>query len=92
MPSRPIFIIFKMDGASKKGQEKCSRSSGGSTTKEGYYFCLSSSGVSLKTQFDNRNMIMGINTDHFDRYKDSYTEVLKAYDLFEGEDDLYKLV
>ena len=60
--------------------------------KRGYYFCLSSSGVSFKTQFDNRNMIMGINTDHFERYKDSYAGVLKACDLFEGEDNLYKLV
>ena len=45
-----------------------------------------------KLFYDNRNMIMGINTDHFERYKDRYAEVLKAYDLFEGEDDLYKLV
>ena len=37
-------------------------------------------------------MIMGINTDHFERYKDSYAGVLKACDLFEGEDNLYKLV
>ena len=39
-----------------------------------------------KLFYDNRNMIMGINTDHFERYKDRYAEVLKAYDLFEGED------
>ena len=40
---------------------------------------------------DFRNTIMCIRFEDFDRYKKMYEEVLKQYDLFEDEDDLYHL-
>ena len=44
-----------------------------------------------KLFYDNRNQMMGLTIDDFKKYKDMYAEVLRAYELFEDEDDLYNI-
>ena len=41
-----------------------------------------------KLFYDNRNRLMGLDVNEFDRYKSMYVEVLKAYNLYTNEDDL----
>ena len=38
-----------------------------------------------------RNKIMGIKLEDFTKYKDNYVEILKQYELWDDEDDLYDL-
>ena len=38
-----------------------------------------------------RNKIMGLKTEEFKKYKDNYVEILKQYELYSDEDDLYDL-
>ena len=38
-----------------------------------------------------RNKIMGIKLEDFKKYKDNYVEILKQYELWYDEDDLYDL-
>ena len=47
--------------------------------------------IQTAAMFDVYIPVLNTSVD-VERYKDRYTEVLKAYDLFEGEDDLHKLV
>ena len=44
-----------------------------------------------KIFYDNRNLMMGLNIEEFDRYKRMYIEVLDAYDLNFDEDYLFDL-
>ena len=44
-----------------------------------------------KLFYDNRNRLMGLNTEDFDKYKEAYVEILKSYELYENEDDLSKV-
>ena len=38
-----------------------------------------------------RNKIQGIQADDFGNYKRQYVEILKQYDLYENEDNLFKI-
>ena len=44
-----------------------------------------------KLFYDNRNLMMGLDIEEFDRYKRMYVEVLDAYDINVDEDDLFDL-
>ena len=44
-----------------------------------------------KLLYDNRNLMMGLNIEEFDRYKRMYVEVLDAYDLNVDEYDLFDM-
>ena len=41
--------------------------------------------------YDSRNRLMGLDVNEFDRYKSMYVEVLKAYNLYTDEDDLFNI-
>ena len=38
-----------------------------------------------------RNKIMGVKPEDFKKYKDNYVKILKQYDLYFDEDDLYDI-
>ena len=44
-----------------------------------------------KLFYDNRNLMMGLDIEEFDRYKRMYVEALDAYDLNVDKDDLFDL-
>ena len=41
--------------------------------------------------YDHRNTIMGISPEDFDCYKRMYIEVLKHYELYDDEEDLFDI-